>query len=114
MENKQPGMANPFPHKKSSWFSRPWNILGLILVAIATTFIAMSYMSPEVVGTMYTCNTIEGVGFKFDSIWLLFVVGALFMDTPLRGLVSKIRNNNTQSSQAPDTQATQQRPNKDA
>ena len=100
---------------KSSWFARPWNILGLVLLAIATVFIVASYVTPSVANKVHacSCNQFEGAGFKFDSIWLLFVIGALFMDTPLRGLVSRLRGN-TQSVQAPETPAAQQQANKDA
>ncbi len=112
---KQPGMTNPFPTQKSSWFKRPWNLVGLALVLIATVFIVISYATPVINKTtsFCSCNQIEGAGFKFDSIWLLFVAGALFMDTPLRGLVSRLRGN-SQSVQTPETPAAQQQTNKDA
>lgn len=84
------------------------------MVLIATVFIVVSYVSPSTTDKAHvcSCNQFEGAGFKFDSIWLLFVIGALFMDTPLRGFVSRLRGN--QSSQAPETPAVQQQANKDA
>lgn len=100
---------------KASWFTKPWNILGLVLVLVATVFIVASYVEPVVTDKAHvcSCNQFEVAGFKFDSIWLLFVIGALFMDTPLRGLVSRLRGN-TQSTQASETPAAQQQANKDA
>lgn len=80
--------------KETSWIRRPWNIIGLILFIVATAVVIHTLLTSQKADT---CDQIDFLGAKFNGAYLLLGLGALFMDTPLRNFLSRLRGGSAQS-----------------